>query len=623
MLTALLGPGDELEPLKRLIALRTEGNPFFMEEMVLSLFDQGVLVRDGFVRLAQRPDTVKVPETVQAVIASRIDRLPAGEKELLQILSVMGKEFPLSLARAVWEWNAPLGQLDFEQMLDHLQLAEFVYEQPAVGEREFTFKHVLTQKVAYNSVLKEKRKQLHRRIGQALESLFPTQVEDYLDQLAHHYSRGEDADKSVEYLGRAGQQAAQRSAYSNAISRLREAEAWLRKLPAGPVVMRRELLLQLVLGPALVAVNGGWAGPEAQRAYARAQELCERLNDPPELFAALNGLWAVHALRGELQQANKIAGQLLQMAEASKDQTLLLYAHYALGYTAFWMGEFLSAREYLEYAVKLYDEEHHRLLVFQYGFDAGVNSLCYLAFTLWHLGYPAQAIERVYKARALAERLSSPVSLTFAEAFVGAIRQCRREVFAVGESEDKALASAEKWGLTEALPIAAALRGWATAEQGLLDEGIGLIKQGLSGIRDAGMELGRTYLVSLLADICKTSGADHRRSAALELAALTNEHQVCVYDAELFRLKGELRLSEDPRSEEAQGCFEIAQDIARRQAAKSLELRAVMSLARALVFTGKRREARSILAEIYNWFTEGFDTADLKDAKALLDELGE
>jgi adenylate cyclase len=169
--------------------------------------------------------------------------------------------------------------------------------------------------------------------------------------------------------------------------------------------------------------------------------------------------------------------------------------------------------------------------------------------------------------------------------------------------------------------LAYELRGWAIAEEGLLDEGIGLIKQGLSGIRDTASEMACTYLVSLLADICKTSGAGYRRSATLELAAVTDEHQVGAYDAELFRLKGELQLTEDPWPLEAQSCFATAADIARKQAAKSFELRAVMSLVRALVFTGKRREARSVLTEIYNWFTEGFDTADLKDAKALLDEL--
>jgi class 3 adenylate cyclase/predicted ATPase len=622
MLAALLGPGDELEPLKRLIALRTEGNPFFIEEIVLSLFDKGVLVRDGFVRLAERPDTVKVPETVQAVIASRIDRLPAGEKELLQILSVIGKEIPASLVRAVWQSTREDRQLDLERMLDDLQLAEFIHEQPSVGEPEFTFKHALTQEVAYNSILKEKRKQIHRRIGQALESLFPTQVEDYLNQLAHHYSSAEDADKSVEYLGRAGQRAAKRSAYANAASRLEEAVAWLRKLPPGPESMRREVLLQLALGPALVAVKGGWAVPEVQRAYARAQELCGRLNDPPELFTSLNGVWAVHALRGELHQANKIAGQLLRLAQVRNDHTLLLYANYALGFNAFYAGEFLDARQHLESAVGIYNDENHGLLALQYGFDAALNSSMYLAWTLWHLGYPSQALERAYEARAQAERRSVTVSLPFAEAFVGAIRQCRGEVSGVKESAEKALASAEKWGVTEALPIASALRGWAIAKQGLPEEGMGLIKQGLSEIRDAGMEAGHTYLVSLLADICKgMSGADARQSASLEVAAVTNEHQVQIHDAELYRLKGELRLRDDPRSAEAQSCFAKALDIARKQNAKSLELRAVMSLVRSPIFNGKRPEARVMLADIYNWFTEGFDTADLKEAKALLAQL--
>ena len=190
--------------------------------------------------------------------------------------------------------------------------------------------------------------------------------------------------------------------------------------------------------------------PEVQRAYARARELCGRLNDPPELFASLNGVWAVHALRGELQQAYRIARQLLQLAQARNDQTQLLYAHYAIGFTTFYMGEFLDARQHLESAVRIYNEENRPLLASQYGFDATVNSSMYLAWTLWHLGYPSQALERVYVARAQAEKISAPISLAFAEGFVGAIRQCRGEVFGVKESAEKALAIAGKWGLTEA-----------------------------------------------------------------------------------------------------------------------------------------------------------------------------
>ena len=371
MLSALLGDGKDLIPLKRLIIERTEGTPFFMEEIVQALFEDGVLQRNGTVKLAKSMNAVKVPATVQAVLAARIDRLPAEEKELLQTLAVLGREFPLGLVRRVT--LKPDDEL--ERMLSRLQAGEFIYEQPATGDIEYIFKHALTQEVAYNSLLVERRKLLHERAGVALESMFAEQLDDHLDELAHHYSRSDNVDKAVEYLGRAGQQALQRSAYADAISSLSAAIDLLQKLPDSPERIQRELLLQLAIGPALIAVKG-CAAPEVERAYTRARELCERLGDPPELFPALFGLWVMHLLRGELRKAYELAEQLLRRAQSAHDPALLLYAHIALGNTSYWMGEFLPAREHLEMAITLYDPERHRPLTFRYGgVDAGVACL--------------------------------------------------------------------------------------------------------------------------------------------------------------------------------------------------------------------------------------------------------
>jgi predicted ATPase len=213
MLSALLGDGKDLLPLKRLIIERTQGAPFFMEEMVQTLFEDGVLVRNGATHLTMPLAELKIPPTVQGILAARIDRLPAAEKELLQTLGVLGREFPFALVRAVTRKSDD----DLNQMLSDLQLAEFIYEQPTTGDIEYIFKHALTQEVAYNSLLVERRKQLHERAAGALESLFAAQLDDHLDQLAHHYSRTDNVEKAVEYLGRAGQQTAQRSAYADAM----------------------------------------------------------------------------------------------------------------------------------------------------------------------------------------------------------------------------------------------------------------------------------------------------------------------------------------------------------------------------------------------------------------------
>jgi predicted ATPase len=590
-----------------------------MEEIVQALFEDGVLQRNGTVKLARPMNAVKVPTTVQAVLASRIDRLSAEEKELLQTLAVLGREFSLGLVQRVT--RKPEDELG--RRLSRLQAGEFIYEQPATGDTEYVFKHALTQEVAYNSLLVERRKLLHERAGLGLESMFAEQLEDHLDELAHHYSRSDNVGKALEYLERAGQQALQRSAYADAIGSLGAATDLLQRLPDGPERIQREVLLQLALGPALSVVMGR-AAPEAERAYTRVRELCERLGDPPELFPALFGLWIVYVGRGKLRKACELAEQLLRRAQSAHDPALLTYAHMAGGGTSYWMGEFLPARQHLENAINLYDPERHRPLTFGYGAaDGGVRCLSYAAWTLWHLGYPDQALKRGSEALALAQRLSHPFSLAFAGHFVGYLRQYRREARAAQETAESAIALSAEHGLTDLLAIATVLQGWAMAEQGRHEEGIALIQEGLAALRAMGGKLTRPGDACLLAEVCReTRRFEDGLSALTEALTAADEHENHHCEAEIHRLKGELLLKQNnSNATEARSCFERAIKIARKQSGKSLELRATRSLARLLATQGRRDEARTMLKEIYNWFTEGFDTADLKDAKALLDEL--
>jgi class 3 adenylate cyclase/predicted ATPase len=619
MLTALLGDGKDLIPIKRLIIERTEGTPFFMEEMVQALFEDGVLQRNGTMRLAKSMSAVKVPATVQAILASRIDRLPAEEKELLQTLAVLGREFPLGLVQRVM--RKPNDEL--ERMISRLQAGEFIYEQPAAGDVEYIFKHALTQEVAYNALLVERRKLLHERAGEVLESMFVGQLDDHLYELAHHYSRSDNVSKAVEYLERAGQQALQRSGYADSISRLSAAIDLLQKLPDSPEHIQREVRLQLALGLAFMAVRG-FAAPEVERAYTRAWELCERLGEPPELFVAMLGLCVMHLVRGVLRRAYELAEQLLQRAQSAHDPALLLYAQVALGNTSYWMGKFLAAREYMEMAATVYDPERNRPLIFRYfGVDAGVLCLSYAAHTLWHLGYSDQALKRVHEALALAQRLSHPLSLAYAEIFVVVLRQFRREPRAGQESTERLIALSAEHGFTEMLAYATVLRGWEMAEQGRNEEGIAQIQEGLAASRATGAELTWPYSLCLLAEACMETGRlDDGLIALTEVLAAADEHENRSYEAEMHRLQGELLLRQnDSNAAKALSCFQRAIEIARKQSAKSWELRATMSLARLLAKQGRRDEARAMLAEIYGWFTEGFDTADLKDAKVLLEEL--
>jgi class 3 adenylate cyclase/predicted ATPase len=653
MLSALLGDGKDLIPLKRLIIERTQGTPFFMEEIVQALFEDGVLQRNGTVTLARSLNAVKVPATVQAVLASRIDRLPAEERELLQTVAVLGREFPLGLVRRM----TLKPDAESERMLAELQSAEFIYEQPAAGDVEYVFKHPLTQEVAYNALLIERRKFLHERAGVALESMFAERLEDHLDELAHHYSRSDNVAKAVKYLGQAGQQALQRPAYADAISSLSAALTLLHRLPVDPKRFQRELLLQLALGPALIAVKG-LAALEVERAYTRARELCDLLDDPPELFPALWGLWAVHLVRAELRRASELAEQLLRRAQSANDPVRVIYARMARGSTSYFMGEFVVAREHFEIAISLYDPERHRPLAFRYGgADAGVRCLSYAAWTLWQLGYPDQALNRAREALELARALSHPFGLAWAEVFVDVLRQLRGEIRATQETAEGLSALSAEHGLADFFAFATILHGWAMVAQDYNEEGIAKIQEGLAATRATGAELVSAYFLCLLAEARMDTGHfDDALSALTEALAAADENEDRFYEAETHRLKGELLLKRhaeekgnltgeatrsayksrrpphqsnlqiahrnaDSNATRAQNCFERAIEVARKQSAKSFELRAATSLARLLASQGRRDEACTLLAEIYRWFTEGFDTHDLKDAKALLDEL--
>jgi class 3 adenylate cyclase/predicted ATPase len=613
MLAALLGESVELNPLKRLIAERTGGNPFFIEEIVQALFDEDALVRNGTVKVTRSLSQLRLPTTVQGMLAERLDRQPGGHKQLLQTLSVIGRESSLSLLSRV----ASQADSQLQQMLTDLRAAEFIYEQPSTGGIEYVFKHALTQEVAYNSLLIERRKQLHERAGQALEAIFARQLDDHLTQLAHHYSLSDNTDKAVEYLGRAGQQAMQR-AYTDAVSHLSAAVDLLQKLPDSVERANRELQLQLLMGGALSATRG-WAAPEVERAFFRARDLCERLGDRPEIFSVVFGLWTVYFIRGELSRALELAEQLL--ARGRNNITLTLFAEWALGDTQFSLGELRLAMEHLEIALSLYDPEQHSPRIIPGGVDSRINCLSYMGMTLWQLGYPDQAIKACTEAVILAQDLSHPFSLAAAEVFLTIVEQFQRETTPVQEVAERTIALCEEHGLSLWLANAMCMHSWAISEEGRYEEGIARLCEGLAATQLIGNDLVRSYYLSLLAEAYQAAGRVDDGLATLEDALAVVEKNRGP-ETEIHRLKGELLLKQNSTNiAEARSCFERSIEIARRRNAKSCELRSTMSLARLLASQGRRDEARTMLAAIYNWFTEGFDTADLKDAKALLDRL--
>jgi class 3 adenylate cyclase/ribosomal protein L40E len=326
LLSALMSDAVELRPLKRLIIEKTEGNPFFIEEIVRALFDQAVLVRNGAVKVTRSTSEIHIPPTVQGILASRIDRLPADEKGLLQTLAVIGKEFPLGLVRGV------IGKPDeeLERMLAALQLSEFIYEQPAFPESSYTFKHALTQEVAYGSLLMERRKSLHEGTARQIEGLFNSRLEDHYGELAHHYSCSGNSLKALDYLQLAGQQAIERSANTEATNHLTAAVHLLSTLPDTPQRDRKELALHTMLGPVLIATKGNGA-PEVGAVYRRALQLGQQSGEDARLFPVLFGLRSFHLVRGELHPAFELAQQLVSLAESVQDSGLLVEAHLAQG----------------------------------------------------------------------------------------------------------------------------------------------------------------------------------------------------------------------------------------------------------------------------------------------------
>jgi predicted ATPase len=441
--------------------------------------------------------------------------------------------------------------------------------------------------------------------------------------VAHHYTEAGLPAPAIPYWQRAGQQCLQRSAHTEAVQHLTKGLELLATLPETPARVQQELDLRMALRPALVATKG-FAAPVVGHTYARARALCQQVGDTPQFFPALWGLWVFYNVRGELRTAQELGEHLLSLAQCAEDPALLLQAHHALETTLFWSGEFPAALEHMEQGLARYSPQEHRSHAFLYGgHDPGVCCLAHGAQALWYCGYPAQALQRSHEALRLAQDLSHPSSLAHALGFVAKLHTHRRERGAVREQAEALMGLATEQGFAQPLAMGTLYRGWALAAYAQEAEGLAQMRQGLADLRATG----GAQLAGPLALLAETYGKVGQPEEGLTVLAEALAHVDSTgeryHEAELHRLQGELwlGLSMDHQSA-AESCFHQSLDVARRQQAKSLELRAAMSLSRLWQQQGKHVEARELLAPIYDWFTEGFDTADLQEAKALLNELG-
>ncbi|MBI1847778.1 MAG: AAA family ATPase [Candidatus Rokubacteria bacterium] len=620
LLDAMLGTDPSVQPLKALLVRRTEGTPFFLEESVRTLVETRVLAgaRGGY-RLTKPVDTIEVPATVKALLAARIDRLTPDEKAVLQAASVIGTDVPLALLQAI----AEIPDEALRRRLGDLQAAEFLYETNLFPEVEYTFKHALTHEVAYGSLLGERRRTLHARIAAAIERIYAARLSEQVERLAHHTVRGEVWDQAVRYLHEAGTKAFRRSASVEAVAYLTQGLDAVGKLPSSRETTRQELGLLLALGPALHATQG-FGGVDVGRTYARARQLGEEFGEPSEMFQALWGLW-LHTVggRGRFESGRPMAENLLSLAERLDDRALRLEARHAMLPSTLWMGEPRAAREHGEQGMVLYDRDQHHALTFLYGgHDAGVCCRMHSGLALWILGYPVAALERCRAGLALARDLAHPGSIVNALPFLGLVYQLRGDVTAMRAVSESTVALAGEHGFSQWLAFGKILDGWAEANQRRDDAAMMRLRLAIDDYRT----IHEIYVPFFLALLAATYLKHGQLAAGLEtldgaqrMADASGAH---AWDADFLRLRGELVLAARPADEaEAEAAFRQAIDVARRQDAKSWELRAVTSLGRLLGRRGQRDEARRMLAEVYGWFTEGFDTADLRDAKAVLDEL--
>jgi class 3 adenylate cyclase/tetratricopeptide (TPR) repeat protein/ribosomal protein L40E len=618
MLTALIGEAAEVQALRRLITESTGGNPLFIEEIILELFEDGTLTRNGVVNVTRPLSQLRIPSSVKAILASRIDRLQPDEKQLIQTLAIIGNEFEMRLVTAV----TVQPESAIVPMMAELEVREFIFEQLTADEIQYRFKHALTHDVAASLMLTDKRKALHERTAQAIESMFADRIDAHVNELAYHYGQSANFESAIKYLTLAGQQAIRRYAPIEAVSKLRGALELLGKLPESAERDRQELELRFAIAGPLEDTKG-FTVPEVEQTWRRAYELSRRIGDPLQILRAQAGNANVVTMSGNTRRASPLWRGIIPEAESLHDPVITAVARDRLGMVDFYLGNFDSALSALKDVVQQYEQRKALNLASPREAAVALHSVSYEAWTLWYMGLPEQALQKIDQTLALAQTLSSaeiisPMYMAMALNHAARVSMHRRDVDRARELAEASIAIAAERGLIWWLANSTMMRGLALALAGDTAEGIRLVEKGLAEIPDLGA---KEEFSGWLAEAYGTAG---RFQDGLNLLAkvIKDDVKSTANVTWLHRLKGELLLLRDPaNAADAERCFRTAIQADAGFGAKGPQLRATTSLARLLRDTGRRDEARTMLAEIYNWFTEGFDTADLKDAKSLLEDL--
>ncbi len=611
------GKAIPAEMLDQIVA-KTDGVPLFVEELTKTVLESG-LIRDkgDAYELAGALPPLAIPASLQDSLMARLDRL-AFAKDVAQLGAVIGREFSYNLVNKV----SALSEDKLADAFNRLTQSQVVFQRGLPPEASYVFKHALIQDAAYQSLLRSTRQRYHLSIARALEQHAPETVDNRPELLAHHFTEAQRANEAATYWYRAAQRAIARSAHVEAINHASKGLETLQSLDDTPERAHLELDLQTTYGTALRATRG-YAAPEVVHAYERARELCMELGEPPQFFPVLWGLMLSHFVRGEVKTAHDLAEQLFNLSQRKQDPDLILEAHIALGMTLIQLSEVATAREHLENGLVLYDPRKHHTHALVYGQDPGVFCLSYDAWALWFLGYPDQAVERINEALTVARQVGHIYSRVFALTFGARIHQCRGDELEVEKMAEETISTSREHGFAYYLAQGIMQRGWALTRQGKVDEGIAQLHEGLSALQATGAELSRPGSLIQLAEVYANAGLNCEALAVVsEAAHLVDQKGTRFWDAEMCRLKGLvlLALSKDNQAE-AESCFRHALEIARHQQAKFFELRAAVNLSRLLQRKNKQSEARAVLAEIYGWFTEGYETADLQEARAILGKL--
>ena len=604
-----------------LILGKAEGNPLFLEELLRSLLEAGLIfLKDG--RAVASADLfelreVDVPDTLQGVISARVDRLPAHAKGTLQTAAVVGRVFQRQVLEYVREQEHNGHELD--GALEELQERQLIRLREALArDLEYIFKHVLTQETAYGSLLLAQRKVLHKAVGEAIEALFPDRLDELAATLAYHFERANLTDRAIDYLLQAGTRAARLSAGEEAVAHFATGLDLLEDLPDTPERTAKELALQTASTVVLMHIRG-YSNSEVGRAVERAQALCKQIGENPEVLPVVHGLWAFYFARGDYQQALSLGEQILRMALGAEDSAIpLLLGHNAQAANFFMLGEMRRSLEHAEHAIALEAPSTITLT----GQEIKGCTLSWTAIAQCMLGYYDQGQETVRQNLSYIREIGHPATSGFSLTYITLFHQLSRELQATKNSLSELLTLSREYGLMLWEAWGTIWQGWTMAMENRALEGIEKIQQGRAMFDVAGAGAFLPYNLAMLAEAHEKAGQLEEGLAALDEALrLVEVSGERFYEAEIHRLKGDLLLKSRGEREDVRRHYDTAIAVASRLHAKSLELKATVGLSLLLREQGEREEARRRLADAYGCFTEGLDSVDLREAKALLDEL--